>query len=58
MLKKSKEEQTVRTSITWRPEHLAWAKDEAKICYDGSLSLLIRKMVEERMKGGIARSIK
>ncbi len=53
MLKESKENQVIRTSITWRPEHLAWAKDEAKICYDGSLSLLIRKMVEERMKKNV-----
>jgi len=40
----------VRSSIAWYPMHLEWAKKEANRLYEGSVSMLVGKLVEERMR--------
>ena len=50
MKEKPDTKKKVRSSIAWYPQHLAWAKKEANKLYDGSVSMLVGKLVEERMK--------
>lgn len=50
MRAKPESEKKVRSSVAWYPRHLAWAKKEANINHGGSVSQLVAKLVEEKIK--------